>query len=120
MSRVLKTLLLLTLAVGTTWVFALQTKLPYKKMSIATDAMIVGVLFMMMGNTAHTLQFVGWLPVHSISGLNIYTWMSLWLGICTTWEGLFLQILGPTLIVGSYFLAQVVKSSKTRRKTASA
>ncbi len=97
-------------------IFALQTKLPHKKMLIATGAMIVGVLFMMMGNTTHVLQLVGWFPVHSIAGLSISTALSTWLGIYATWEGILMQILGPALIVGSYFLAEGAKSGKLERR----
>ena len=49
--------------------FALQARLPYKKMLIATGIMIGGVLLVMVGNTVHVIQVVGWLPIHPITTL---------------------------------------------------
>ena len=41
--------------------FALERKLPYKKMLIATGVLIALVLVVLVGNTARTMQGVGWL-----------------------------------------------------------
>ena len=43
--------------------FALQRKLPYKKMLIVTGVLIAFVLVVMVGQTARTMQGTGWLPI---------------------------------------------------------
>ena len=48
--------------------FALQRKLPYKKMLIATGVLIAVVLVVMVGQTARTMQGIGWLPITPIDG----------------------------------------------------
>ena len=52
-------------------VFALQARLPHKKMLIVTGIMIGGVLLVMVGNTVHVLQVVGWMPIHPIRGAEL-------------------------------------------------
>ncbi len=46
--------------------FALERKLPYKKMLIVTGVLIALVLVVLVGNTARTMQGVGWLSIHPI------------------------------------------------------
>lgn len=87
-------------------VFALQAKLPHKKMLIVTGIMIGGVLLVMVGNTAHVLQIVGWLPIHPIRWLALPYWTGLWFGVFATWEGIGLQFAAGTFVIGSYFLAE--------------
>ncbi len=95
-----------TLAIGVV-VLALQAKLPYKKMLVATGIMIGGVLLIMVGNTVHVLQIVGWLPTHPIQALaEMPYWAGLWFGLYPTWEGIVLQALAGTFVIGSYFLAE--------------
>jgi high-affinity iron transporter len=87
-------------------VFALQAKLPYKKMLVVTGVMIGGVLLIMVGNTVHVLQVVGWLPLHPIQGITLPYWLGMWLGVYATWEGVLLQFASGTFVIGSYFLAE--------------
>ena len=65
----------LTFAVGAV-TFLLQRKLPYKRMLIVTGVMIGFVLVVMVGQTARTMQGVGWLPISPIGGEPPY-----WLGV---------------------------------------
>lgn len=96
-------------------VFALQAKLPMKKLLVVTGGMICAVLFVMVGNTAHVLQLVGWLTVHPLEGVELPAWVSLWLGTYPTWEGLVLQVVAVVAVLGSYFLAEGLKDRKLRR-----
>ncbi|GGJ53417.1 FTR1 family iron permease [Deinococcus roseus] len=96
-------------------VFLLQTKLPHKKMLSATGLLICLVLFTMLGNTTHVLQLVGWFPIHAID-LQVPTSLSLWLGIFPTWEGFILQLVGPLIIIGSYFGAEHLKKAELKKK----
>ncbi len=69
-------------------VFAIGAKLPYRKMLVVTGVLVVFVLFTFLGSTVRLFQTVGWLPVHPIPGLELPTWLGVWLGVYPTWEGL--------------------------------
>ncbi len=102
-----------TFAVGFI-VFQVQTKLPYKKMLVVTAVMLGAVLLVMVGNTAHALQVVGWLPTHPLRFLEFPYWAGLWFGLYATWEGLALQAVAGTFVTGSYFLAERLKERRRR------
>lgn len=89
-------------------VFILQTKLPHKKMLIATGAMICLVLFVIVGNTTHLLQVVGWMTIHPLP-VALPFWTGLWLGTYATYEGIIFQVVAVTFVVGSYFVAEALK-----------
>jgi high-affinity iron transporter len=95
-------------------VFALQAKLPYKKMLIATGVMIGAVLLQMVGNTAHVMQVVGWMPIHPIRWLELPYWVGMWFGLYATWEGISLQIGAAVFVIGSYVLAERVQHRQTK------
>lgn len=97
--------------------FSVQRKLPYKKMLIATGLMIVGVLVIMVGNTVHVLQVVGWMPLHPLRSLSLPYWTGLWFGVYPTWEGLSLQVLAAAFVIGSYFLAEHLQHRRVARST---
>ena len=100
-------------------VFKLQTKLPHKKMLIATGGMICVVLFVIVGNTVHVLQVVGWMTIHPLP-LALPYWAGLWLGTFATWEGVLLQILAVSFVLGSYFVAEGLKHRQQNRRISSA
>ena len=106
--------LLATVLIGVI-LFSVQRKLPYKKMLIATGLMIVGVLIIMVGNTVHVLQVVGWMPLHPLRSLSLPYWTGLWFGVYPTWEGLTLQFLAATFVIGSYFLAEHLQHRRVAR-----
>jgi high-affinity iron transporter len=96
-------------------VFVMQTKLPHKKMLIATGGMICVVLFVIVGNTTHLLQVVGWMPIHPLPVAFPY-WSGLWLGTYATLEGIALQVISVTFVIGSYFVAEGLKRHELNRK----
>jgi high-affinity iron transporter len=96
-------------------VFVMQTKLPHKKMLIATDGMICVVLFVIVGNTTHLLQVVGWMPIHPLP-LAFPYWSGLWFGTYATLEGIGLQVVSVTFVIGSYFVAEGLKHRELNRK----
>ena len=87
-------------------IFAIQAKLPYKKMLIYTGIMIGAVLLIMTGNTVHVLQVVGWLPTHPIRWLSLPYWSGMWFGTYPTWEGIGFQAAAAVFVIGSYYLAE--------------
>jgi high-affinity iron transporter len=100
-------------------VFVMQTKLPHKKMLIATGGMICVVLFVIVGNTVHILQVVGWMTIHPLPFALPY-WAGLWLGTFATWEGMLLQIIAVGFVLGSYFVAEGLKHREQIRRVSSA
>jgi high-affinity iron transporter len=69
--------------------------------------MIAFVLVTMVGQTVHTLQLVGWLPISPIRGSETWpTWIGVWLGIHGTWQGIIAQVIAIVFVFGSYFLAE--------------
>jgi high-affinity iron transporter len=95
-------------------VFALQAKLPHKKMLVVTGVLIGFVLLQLVGNTAHTFQVVGWLPTTPIRGIELPYWVGMWFGLYMTVEGLILQAAAATFTIGSYFLAEYVHKREVR------
>jgi len=101
-----------TAAVGVV-TFKLQTRLPYKRMLMATGVMVAWVLVVMTGSTVQIMQKVGWLPVSPIDGLTLPYWSGLWLGVFPTWQGIGLQVAALAFVIGSYI---VVEWQRSRRR----
>jgi high-affinity iron transporter len=110
--------LALTFAVGAV-TFLLQRKLPYKRMLVATGVLIGFVLLVMVGQTARTLQGVGWLPITPVGAEPPY-WLGVWFGVYPTWETLGAQLIAAVFVIGSYALAQELKVKGPKRRAAAA
>ena len=93
--------------------FKLEQKLPYKRMLIVTGILIAFVLFVMVGNTARSMQGVGWLSVHTLD-IDFPLWMGTWLGVYPTVETLGAQLLAVAFVIGSYYAAEWYRKSKAR------
>jgi high-affinity iron transporter len=105
--------LVFTAAVGAL-TFALERKLPYKKMLIVTGVLISLVLVVLVGNTMRTLQGVGWVSITPVD-IDIPLWMGTWLGVFPTVETLGAQVGAFAFVIGSYFLAEFVRTRNVRR-----
>ncbi len=97
--------------------FKLQTKLPYKRMLWVTGIMLGVILTIMVGQTARTLQGVGWLPIHPMS-VDIPYWAGTWFGIFPSWETMIAQCIAAGFVIGSYYAAEYVKIKKPQREAA--
>ncbi len=97
--------------------FSLERKLPYKKMLVATGVLIALVLVVLVGNTARTMQGVGWLSIHPID-FDLPLWMGTWLGVYPTVETLAAQALAFCFVIGSYFAAEWMRKRDLRRAIA--
>ncbi len=93
--------------------FRLEQRLPYKRMLVVTGVLITFILFEITGNTARSMQGVGWLPIHTLN-IDIPLWMGTWLGIYPTVETLGLQLLAVAFVIGSYFAAEYYRKNKAR------
>lgn len=92
--------------------FKLQSRLPYKDMLIVTGVLISLVLVVMVGNTVHIMQLVGWMPLHPIRWLTLPYWMGMWFGVYPTWEGIAMQVAALAFVLGSYFVAERIEKRK--------
>ena len=97
--------------------FALERKLPYKRLLIVTGVLIALVLIVLVGNTVRTLQGVGWLPITPLD-VEFPLWMGTWLGIFPTVESLLAQASAFIFVIGSYFAAEWVRKRNVRRAAA--
>ena len=92
-------------------VFSIGAKLPYRKMLVVTGGLVIFVLFTFIGSTVRLFQTIGWLPVHPVPGLELPSWMGVWIGLYPTWEGLLIPF-GTFAYVGGMWL--LVKFSARR------
>jgi len=97
--------------------FALEQKLPYKKMLIATGVLIGLVLAIMTGVTVQNLQGLGWLPTTPI-GIHLSLTWGRWLGVYPNWEGIAAQFAALLVVYGSYAGARGLQSRRRRRAIA--
>ncbi|HWV84921.1 MAG TPA: FTR1 family protein [Capillimicrobium sp.] len=95
--------------------FALQRKLPYKRMLIVTGVMIGAVLVMMVGQTVRTMQGTGWVPITPLD-VDLPYWAGQWLGVYPTWETIGAQVAAMAFVIGSYFLAEEIRIKRPRRR----
>jgi high-affinity iron transporter len=102
-----------TLAVGFV-TFELERKLPYRKMLIATGALIGLVLAVMVGTTVHTMEGLGWLT-STPTGFHLQLWWGQWLGVFPTWEGIGAQLASLAVVYGSYAFARALQLRRKRR-----
>jgi high-affinity iron transporter len=93
--------------------FALQQRLPYRKMLITTGVLLGFVLLVMVGEQAQEMQLAQWIPTTSIVPLEniIPGWMGMWFAVFPTVETLAAQAMAGLLVIGSYFAAKKFGSS---------
>ena len=107
--------LLFTAAVGVL-TFGLHQRLPYKKLLIITGAMLVVVLWVMVGEEVNEMQLAGWIGTTPISGLNIPGWAGTWFSVFPNVETIAAQVFALLVVLGSYVAAQYVRVWRPRRR----
>jgi len=97
--------------------FVAHSRLPYRKLMIATGVMLGFVLLVMVGEQAQEMQLANWIPTTKIGALEdiIPDWMGVWFAAYPTVETLVAQLLAAILVIGSYYVArrQVVSAGST-------
>jgi len=95
--------------------FALQQRLPYRKMLITTGILLGVVLLVMVGEQAQEMQLAHWIPTTPIAFLETYIpgWMGLWFAVFPTVETLVAQLIAAVVVIGSYFAARRFAGSST-------
>lgn len=105
---------LFTAAVGVL-AFGLHQRLPYKRLLIITGAMLVVVLFVMVGEQVNEMQLAGWIGTTNI-GVTIPGWAGRWFSIFPNVETIAAQVLAVTIVLGSYVAAQYLRVWRPRRR----
>ena len=107
--------LLCTAAVGIL-TFGLHRRLPYRRLLIITGAMLLVVLFVMVGEEVNEMQLAGWIGTTAIPGLHIPGWAGTWFSIFPNVETFAAQALAVGVVLGSYLLAQYLRVWRPRRR----
>jgi high-affinity iron transporter len=107
--------LLFTGAVGVL-TFALHQRLPYRRLLIITGAMLVVVLWVMVGEEVNEMQLAGWIGTTPIAGLHFPGWAGTWFSLFANVETLAAQALAVVAVLGSYLLAQYLRVWRPRRR----
>jgi len=82
---------------------------------VLTGVLLGMVLIVMVGESVQELQLAGWLPTTPL-GLGIPGWIGLWFATFPTAEGLIAQALAGLIVIGSFLLADYVRSRRPRRR----
>ena len=85
--------------------FALHQRLPYKRLLIITGAMLVVVLFVMVGEEVNEMQLAGWIGTTNI-GVHIPGWSGQWFSLFANVQTIAAQVLAVTIVLGSYVTVQ--------------
>jgi high-affinity iron transporter len=107
--------LMFTAAVGVL-TFALHQRLPYKRLLIITGALLVVVLWVMVGEEVNEMQLAGWIGTTQIPGLQVPGWMGTWFSVFPNVETLAAQLIALVLVLGSYVAAQYLRVWRPRRR----
>lgn len=98
--------LVLTVAAGYL-TFLGHRHLPYKKMMVATGAMLTGVLFVMVGEEVNEMQLAGWIGTTNIHALQgIPAWAGLWFSVFPNVQTFVGQAAALLLVGGSYAISR--------------
>ncbi len=97
--------------------FVANHRLPYKRMLIATGALLGAVLLVMVGEQAQEMQLAGWLSTTPIPALEpvLRPWMRLWFAAFPTVETITAQLLAALLVLGSYAVVNLQLSRARKR-----
>ena len=96
--------LVLTLAVG--WLTLVEnSRLPYRRMLVATGILLSGVLFVMVGEQVNEMQLAGWIGTTRIAWLGgVPAWAGTWFSVFPNVETFIGQALAILLVAGSYMV----------------
>ena len=93
--------------------FVLHERLPYKRLLIITGALLVVVLFVMVGEEVNEMQLAGWIGTTSIGTWP--GWLGQWFSIFPNVETIVAQVVAVAIVLGSYFAAEHLRVRRPRR-----
>jgi high-affinity iron transporter len=94
--------------------FSLHARLPYKRLLIITGAMLLVVLFVMVGEEVNEMQLAGWIGTTSIG--HWPAWLGEWFSLFGNVQTIVAQVLAVTIVLGSYFTAEYMRVWRPRRR----
>jgi high-affinity iron transporter len=96
--------IVLTAAAG--WLTLVEnSRLPYKKLLVATGVLLTGVLFVMVGEQVNEMQLAGWIGTTNIAWLqSLPAWAGVWFSIFPNVQTFVGQALAVLLVAGSYLV----------------
>ncbi len=104
---------LYTAAVGVL-TFTLHQKLPYKRLLIITGALLLVVLFVMVGEEVQEMQLAGWIGRTTIG--HWPGWLGQWFSLFANVQTVAAQVGAVAVVLGSYLLAQYLRVWRPRRR----
>ena len=105
--------LLFTSAVGVL-TFSLHQKLPYKRLLIITGAMLLVVLFVMVGEEINEMQLAGWIGTTSVG--HWPGWLGQWFSLFPNVQTIVAQFGAIVIVLGSYLVAEYLRVWRPRRQ----
>lgn len=105
---------LFTAAVGVL-TFTLHQRLPYKRLLIITGALLLVVLFVMVGEEVNEMQLAGWIGTTSID-VHVPAWAGQWFSLFGNVQTIAAQVSAVSVVIGSYLAAQYVRVWRPRRR----
>jgi high-affinity iron transporter len=105
---------LFTAAVGVL-TFTLHQRLPYKRLLIITGALLLVVLFVMVGEEVNEMQLAGWIGTTPI-GVHVPGWAGQWFSVFGNVETIAAQLIAVSVVAGSYVVAQYLRVWRPRRR----
>jgi high-affinity iron transporter len=105
---------LFTAAVGVL-TFAPHQRLPYKRLLIITGAMLVAVLFVMVGEQVNEMQLAGWIGTTRVD-VHLPGWAGQWFSLLPNVETITAQVGAVTIVLGSYVAARYLRVWRPRRR----
>jgi high-affinity iron transporter len=94
--------------------FSLHQKLPYKRLLIITGAMLLVVLFVMVGEEVNEMQLAGWIGTTSIG--HWPGWLGQWFSLFPNVESIAAQFGAVAIVLGSYLTAEYLRVWRPRRQ----
>jgi high-affinity iron transporter len=104
---------LFTTAIGVL-TFSLHQKLPYKRLLIVTGAMLLVVLFVMVGEEVNEMQLASWIGTTSIG--HWPGWLGQWFSLFPNVQTIVAQVVAVAIVLGSYLLAEYLRVWRPRRR----
>ena len=94
---------------------ALNQRLPYKRLLVITGAMLVAVLFVMVGEQVNEMQLAGWIGTTPL-GFTLPGWAGQWFSLFPNVETITAQAGATAIVLGSYVAAQHLRVWRPRRQ----
>jgi high-affinity iron transporter len=104
---------LFTAAIGVL-TFSLHQKLPYKRLLIVTGAMLLVVLFVMVGEEVNEMQLAGWIGSTSVG--HWPGWLGQWFSLFPNVQTIVAQVGAVAIVLGSYLMAEYLRVWRPRRR----